>query len=123
MPDGITINATTGVISGIPSTLSEGGTATITVKDAVVSTKSIEIMYGQVRNLLDTDIDVVSIDNIQTPLIDNPVMLDSDVSSYFSPVLGSNKYVFYAFFYAKSFMPSIFQIISVSYICVILTFI
>ena len=96
MPDGITINATTGVISGIPSTLSEGGTATITVKDAVVSTKSIEIMYGQVRNLLDTDIDVVSIDNIQTPLIDNPVMLDSDVSSYFSPVLGSNKYVFYA---------------------------
>ncbi len=48
LPAGLTISSTTGVISGTPTTLSNAGTATITVKDAEQKSKSITINYGAI---------------------------------------------------------------------------
>ncbi len=48
LPAGISINPTTGVISGTPTAACAAGTATITVTDSYQTTKSITIHYGAV---------------------------------------------------------------------------
>jgi hypothetical protein len=47
-PAGITINSTTGIISGTPTTATPADTATITVTDDALATASITIAYGAV---------------------------------------------------------------------------
>ncbi|MDL2274288.1 putative Ig domain-containing protein, partial [Oscillospiraceae bacterium OttesenSCG-928-G22] len=48
LPDGISIDSATGVISGTPTTPAAAGTATITVTDKASGTQSISINYGEI---------------------------------------------------------------------------
>ena len=76
LPSGITINGTTGIISGTPTATAPAGTATVTVTDSAGDSKSITISYGIISavpaplTFADSDAYDIPASSVGTPISD-----------------------------------------------------